>query len=93
MDAGSENAEDYIYIIPSAGEKVSRRQFLKQMRQIQTLARHFALEPKDVSILKQNDHAVVLYDQIILSKITISQGEYMNLSLTASIWNGFAVKY
>jgi len=79
--AGNENAEDYIYIIHSAGEKVSRRQFLKQMRQIQTLARHFALEPKDVSILKQNDHAVVLFDQIISVENNIFQGVYMKLFL------------
>jgi len=76
---GLENTEEYIYVIHSAGENVSVRKFVNHMQRLKTLNRHFSLEPKDISILKQDDNAVILFDQIISVENNIFQGVYMKL--------------
>jgi murein L,D-transpeptidase YafK len=78
---GLENTEDYIYVMHSAGEKVGPKQFVSLMHQLKTLNRHFLLEPKDISILRQDDNAVILFDQIISVENNIFQGVYMKLFL------------
>lgn len=78
---GLEDVEDYIYVINSVGENISVKRFADHMRHLRTLNRHFFLEPKDISILKQDDNAVILFDQIISVENSVFQGVYMKLFL------------
>ncbi|OPY15455.1 MAG: L,D-transpeptidase catalytic domain [Syntrophus sp. PtaB.Bin001] len=81
MMDGIENTEDYIYVMHSAGDKMGSKQFVNLINQLKVLNRHFCLEPKDISILKQDDNAVILFDQVISVENNIFQGVYMKLFL------------
>jgi len=89
---GLEDTENYIYIMPSAGEKVSVKKFVHNMNHLKTLNRHFSLEPKDISILKQGDNAVILFDQVISVENNTFQGVYMKLFLERQNNNWLAMK-
>ena len=42
-----------------------REALINKIKSIKHLNKHFVLQPRDVSILKQDNNAVILFDQIV----------------------------
>ena len=74
---------DSLYLQGSEIKGKSREALINKIKSIKHLNKHFDLQPRDVSILKQDNNAVILFDQIVAvnSDNSSFQGSYNKLVL------------
>lgn len=72
---------DALYL-PGAEVKGKRRNnLIQRFRSLKTLNNHFNLEPHDVSIFRQENTALILFDQVFAINDNSFQGTYYKLAL------------
>ncbi len=68
--------------IPDSRDVARQQTLFKKATHLQSLMPHLQMYPRDVTILKEGDTAVILFDKIISAKSDGSfQGEYIRLAL------------
>ena len=73
---------DSLYLQGSEIKGKSREELINKIKSIKNLNNHFVLQPRDVSILKQDNNAVILFDQIVAVNSDNSfRGSYNKLVL------------
>ena len=73
---------DSLYLQGTEIKGKSRVALINKIKSIKHLNKHFVLQPRDVSILKQDNNAVILFDQIVAVNTDNSfQGSYNKLVL------------
>ena len=73
---------DSLYLQGTEIKGKSRVALINKIKSIKHLNKHFVLQPRDVSILKQDNNAVILFDQIVAVNSDNSfQGSYNKLVL------------
>ncbi len=73
---------DSLYLPGSEIKGKKREALINRIKSIKHLNKHFLLQPRDVSILKQDNNAVILFDQILAVNSDNSfQGSYNKLVL------------
>jgi murein L,D-transpeptidase YafK len=73
---------DALYLQGSEIKGKRRKALINKIKSIKHLNKHFVLQPRDVSILKQDNNAVIMFDQIIAVNSDNSfQGSYDKLVL------------
>jgi len=73
---------DSLYLQGSEIKGKRREALSSKIKSIKHLNKHFVLQPRDVSILKQDNNAVILFDQIVAVNSDSSfQGSYNKLVL------------
>jgi murein L,D-transpeptidase YafK len=79
---GNINAIDTLYLKDHQIKGKKREQLSKQLSNIKNINQHFILEPKDISILQQNNDAVIVFDQITdINKDNSFEGSFNKLAL------------
>jgi murein L,D-transpeptidase YafK len=79
---GNINAIDMLYLRNYQLKGKKREQLFSQLSNIKNINQHFILEPKDVSILRQNNEAVIIFDQITdIKKDNSFTGSFNKLAL------------
>ncbi len=79
---GNLNAIDTLYLKNYQIKGKKREQLFNQISNIKNINHHFILEPKDVSILRQNNDAVIIFDQITnINKDNSFSGSFNKLAL------------
>lgn len=79
---GNINAIDALYLRDYQLKGKKREQLSSQLSNINNINQHFILEPKDVSILRQNNEAVIIFDQITdIKKDNSFSGSFNKLAL------------
>lgn len=79
---GNINAIDTLYLKDHQIKGKKREQLTTRISNIKNLNQHYILEPKDVSILHQNNEAVILFDQITdINKDNSFEGTFNKLAL------------
>jgi murein L,D-transpeptidase YafK len=56
---------DALYLPGSEIKGKRREELINKIKTIKYLNKHFVLQPRDISILKQDNNAVILFDQIV----------------------------
>ena len=73
---------DSLYLQGSEIKGERRKALISKFKSIKLLNKHFVLQPRDISILKQDNNAVILFDQIVAVNSDNSfQGLYNKLVL------------
>jgi len=73
---------DSLYLQGSEIKGKSREALINKIKSIKHLNKHFILQPRDVSILKQDNNAIILFDQIVAVNSDSSfHGSYNKLVL------------
>jgi Uncharacterized protein conserved in bacteria len=73
---------DALYLQGSEIKGKRRKALINKIKSIKHLNKHFVLQPRDVSILKQDNNAVIMFDQIVAVNSDNSfQGSYDKLVL------------
>jgi len=73
---------DSLYLQGSEIKGKSREELINKIKSIKNLNNHFVLQPRDVSILKQDNNAVIVFDQIVAVNSDNSfRGSYNKLVL------------
>jgi murein L,D-transpeptidase YafK len=73
---------DSLYLQGSEIKGKSREALINKIKSMKHLNKHFVLQPRDVSILKQDNNAVIMFDQIIaVNRDNSFQGSYSKLVL------------
>jgi len=73
---------DSLYLQGAEITGKKREALISKFKSIKLLNKHFVLQPRDVSILKQDNNAVILFDQIVAVNSDNSfQGSYNKLVL------------
>jgi len=79
---GNIKAIDALYLNGHLIKDKKRDQLLTRMANVKNLSQHYLLEPRDVSILHQNNNAVIVFDQITdINKDSSFEGSFIKLSL------------
>lgn len=79
---GNIEAIDALYLQNQRISGKKREQLTERLKNINNIQEHFILEPKDVSILHQNNNAVILFDQITeISRDNSFRGSFHKLAL------------
>ncbi|MFO7570643.1 MAG: L,D-transpeptidase [Smithellaceae bacterium] len=79
---GNLEALDALYLAGTEIKNKKRSDLIKRIGQMKNTAKHFILEPRDVSILKHEDSAVIVFDQITsIQPDNTFQGMYNRLTL------------
>ena len=79
---GNLDSLDKLYLAGTEIKNKKRDLFQRQIRELKELSHHFALAPRDVSILRHENSAVILFDQITsIQKDNSFQGSYQRLTL------------
>lgn len=79
---GNINAIDTLYLKDYQMRGQKREQLSNRLSNIRNISQHFILEPKDVSILRQSNDAVILFDQITdINKDNSFKGSFNKLAL------------
>ncbi len=82
FQAGSLETLDKLYLSGMEIKNKKRDMLQRQFRDLMTFSQHFALTPRDVSILRYGNSAVILFDQITsIHKDNTFQGSYLRLTL------------
>lgn len=73
---------DSLYLQGSEIKGKRREALINKIKSIKHLNKHFVLQPRDVSILKQDNNAVIMFDQIVaVSSDNSFHGSYNKLVL------------
>jgi murein L,D-transpeptidase YafK len=73
---------DSLYLQGAEITGKKREALISKFKSIKLLNRHFVLQPRDISILKQDNNAVIVFDQIVAVNSDSSfQGSYNKLVL------------
>ncbi|MEI6610890.1 MAG: L,D-transpeptidase family protein [Deltaproteobacteria bacterium] len=73
---------DSLYLQGAEITGKKREALISKFKSIKLLNKHFVLQPRDVSILKQDNNAVILFDQIVsVNSDNSFQGSYNKLVL------------
>lgn len=73
---------DALYLPGAEIRGKKREELLKRFKSLRTLNNHFSLLPHDVSILRQENNAVILYDQLLaVNNDNSFQGSFNKLTL------------
>lgn len=81
VNDGDSKALDLLYT-PDSREKNEHKVLLQKSNHLRSLVRHLPMYPRDVTILKQDNTAVILFDKITSVKNDVSfQGIYVKLFL------------
>jgi len=79
---GNINAIDALYLRDHQIKGKKREQLTARLSNIKNIKQHFILEPKDISILQQDNVAVILFDQITgINKDNSFEGSFNKLAL------------
>lgn len=79
---GNISVIDRLYLKDYQIKGKKRNQLLGSLSNIKNINQHFFLEPKDISILQQNDDAVIVFDQITdINKDNTFRGSFNKLAL------------
>ena len=79
---GSLTSLDKLYISGTEIKNSKRDTLVRQLRDLKGPSRHFLLAPRDITILRHDNNAVILFDQITsISKDNSFQGTYRRLTL------------
>jgi murein L,D-transpeptidase YafK len=79
---GNIKAIDALYLEGNQIRGKKREALLGRLSTIRNANQHFALEPRDISILQQNPNAVIMFDQITdINKDNSFEGSFNRLSL------------
>jgi murein L,D-transpeptidase YafK len=72
---------DSLYMTGSEIKGKRREELHNRIKQLKSSYRHFALQPRDISILQEDDNAVIIFDQIYAVSENNFQGFYNKLIL------------
>ena len=72
---------DSLYLKGSEIKGKRREELYKKVKYLNKLNKHFALQPRDISILQENNNAVIIFDQIFTVDNNSFQGFYNKLIL------------
>jgi len=72
---------DSLYMHGSEIKGKRREELFSKIRQLKYSSRHFALQPRDISILQEGSNAVIIFDQIYAVNDNNFQGFYNKLIL------------
>jgi ketosteroid isomerase-like protein len=72
---------DSLYLKGSEIKGKRREELYKKVKYLRNLNKHFALQPRDISILQENNNAVIIFDQIFTVDNNSFQGFYNKLIL------------
>lgn len=79
---GNIKAIDALYLEGHLIKDKKRDQLLTRLASVRNLNQHFILEPRDISILHQNNIAVIVFDQITeINKDSSFEGSFIKLNL------------
>jgi murein L,D-transpeptidase YafK len=79
---GNINTIDTLYLKDHQIKGKKREQLVSRLSNIKNVSQHFILEPKDISILQQNNDAVIVFDQITdINKDNSFEGSFNKLAL------------
>ncbi len=82
LTEGDINKIDSLYLQGAQITGKKREALMSTVKSIKLLNKHFVLQPRDISILKQDNNAVILFDQIVAVNSDSSfQGSYNKLVL------------
>lgn len=80
--SGNINEIDSLYLKNYHLQGKKREQLANQISNIKSVTKHFTVAPKDISILKQNNDAVIVFDQITsINKNNVFSGSFNKLAL------------
>lgn len=79
---GNIKAIDALYLEGHLIKDKKRDQLLTRLASVRSLNQHFILDPRDISILHQNNIAVIVFDQITeINKDSSFEGSFIKLNL------------
>ena len=79
---GNIKAIDALYLEGHLIKDKKRDQLLTRLASVRNLNQHFILDPRDISILHQNNIAVIVFDQITeINKDSSFEGSFIKLNL------------
>jgi len=79
---GNIKALDALYLEGHLVKDKKRDQLIQRLSNIKTLNQHFILEPRDITLLYQNNSAVIVFDQITdVNKDSSFEGSFVKLNL------------
>ncbi len=79
---GDIKAIDALYLEGHQIKNKKRENLANTLASVKSINQHFILEPKDISILHQNNHAVIIFDQITgVNKDNTFEGSFNKLVL------------
>lgn len=79
---GNMKAIDALYLEGHQIKNKKRERLTNTLASVKSINQHFILEPRDISILHQNNHAVIVFDQITgVNKDNTFEGSFNKLIL------------
>lgn len=80
--AGDMKSFDALYLPGTEVKGKKREELIGKFKSLTLLNKHFLLQPRDISILKQENNAVIMFDQIVaVNNDNSFQGSYNTLIL------------
>jgi murein L,D-transpeptidase YafK len=73
---------DALYLPGAEVKGKKREELIRKFKSLNTLNNHFSLQPRDISILRQENTAIIMFDQILaVNNDNSFQGTYNKLAL------------